>query len=70
LRAAEEAAAKLVEVAVVVPPLVPVPPVASEFTLPSTGKKQPRRTLGLAVGLSNLAAGGSVMVESVKNSFA
>ena len=29
-------------------------------------KKQPRRSLGLAVGLSNLAAGRSVVVETVK----
>jgi hypothetical protein len=74
LKAAEEAAAEVVDaVSIVVadPPLVPPGASAgSEFTLPSTGKKQPRRTLGLAVGLSNLAAGGSVMVESVKNSFA
>ena len=41
----------------------PVPPLASEFVVP----KKPRRALGLAVGLSNLAAGGSVMVESVKS---
>jgi hypothetical protein len=45
-------------VAVVLPALV-----ASEFT-PTI--KKPRRTLGLAVGLSNLAAGGSVMVETLK----
>jgi hypothetical protein len=31
--------------------------------------KKPRRSLGLAVGLSNLAAGGSVMVETVKGGF-
>jgi len=50
------------------PPLVDLAldpgPVTSEFTTPSA--KKPKRTLGLAVGLSNLAAGGSVMVETVK----
>ena len=29
-------------------------------------QKKPRRSLGLAVGLSNLAAGRSVVVETVK----
>jgi hypothetical protein len=76
LKAAEEVAAKVVADAIsaaadppLVPPLVtPGGGSGSEFT-PSSSTKKPRRALGLAVGLSNLAAGGSVMVESVKNGF-
>lgn len=48
-------------------PLVPptTVPATAEFTAPAA--KKTRRPLGLAVGLSNLAAGGSVMVEAVKS---
>jgi hypothetical protein len=49
------------------PPTAATSGVASEFVVPEAATKKPRRALGLAVGLSNLAAGGSVMVESVKS---
>jgi hypothetical protein len=48
-------------------PATDPPSMSSEFVVPEAATKKPRRALGLAVGLSNLAAGGSVMVESVKS---